>query len=189
MANPDATSKLDADMTFALSQLDVSISEAKHHNDPLWMPLSALSAHIQAQRQLHANFVASMTKSIEDARQPVRGEDMRRAVVQGIGIHAAATVRTMGWRNVLIGAGLLLGAAIIGAGSGYWMGTSAEAAKYVQAPANLGVALTASDAAEWVNLIRLNNITQANRTCFNQGGGIACSFALWTKSPLAKSNQ
>jgi hypothetical protein len=38
------------------------------------------------------------------ARQPVRDEDLQ---VQGISGHAVNAVRTMGWRNVLIGAAIL----------------------------------------------------------------------------------
>jgi hypothetical protein len=32
-----------------------------------------------------------------------------------------AVLQTMGWRNVLVGAALLVAAVLIGAGSGYWL--------------------------------------------------------------------
>jgi hypothetical protein len=50
----------------------------------------------------------------------LRDEELRRAVVRGFEMHADDVVRTTGWRNVLIGAGLLVAAVLIGAGGGYW---------------------------------------------------------------------
>jgi hypothetical protein len=66
-------------------------------------------------------------------------------------------------------------------GIGWWFGSSTEAAMYIKTPANLGAALTRSDAAEWVNLMRLNTIGKSNRTCAQQPGEEACTFSLWTK--------
>jgi hypothetical protein len=112
---------VEADIELALSELDRSVLEARIHDDPLRLPLSALASFLRAQRGLYADSVVSMQRSIEAARQPVRDEDMRLAVVQGISSHAVNAVRTMGWRNVLIGAAILVASIVAGVGGGYWL--------------------------------------------------------------------
>jgi hypothetical protein len=84
--------------------------------------------------------------------------------------------------------GILLVGIAISAGAGYWFGRSIEADKLVQVPAQLGVALSAQDSAQWITLMRLNDIGKAERVCSPQLGGQACSIALWTKAPTAKAN-
>src|SRR3978361_687838 len=121
MSNQPAHSdELDDGIQDALSQLNVSITEAKHHNDPLWMPLSALSAFLRSMQRLHTNFVGSMRKSIEEAKQPVRDDELRRAVAQGILIHAGQLAQCLWVRTVLIVAGMLLVTLACGIGAGYW---------------------------------------------------------------------
>jgi hypothetical protein len=111
---------VEADIETALTELDRSVLEARIHDDPLRLPLSALASFLRAQRGLYVDSVVTMQRSIEAARQPVRDDDLRRAVVQGISSHASSAVRTMGWRNVLIGAAILVAVLAVGAGGGYW---------------------------------------------------------------------
>jgi hypothetical protein len=40
----------------------------------------------------------------------------------------------------------------------------------------------------WPGLMRLNDIARAQWTCGPQGGGTACSIALWMKPPTAAEN-
>jgi hypothetical protein len=160
------------------AQLADSAQRAGLGRDPYGRVVEAQSAAMGLWPELIA--------SIQSARLPVRDEDMRRAVVQGISVHAGATVRAMGWRNVLIAAGLLFATTAIGAAGGYWFGRTTEAAKYVHVATGLNAALAAPEAAEWLSLIRLNNIKQANRTCEAQAGGVACSISLWTKAAPAR---
>jgi hypothetical protein len=94
----------------------------------------------------------------------------------------------LNWAGIAIGIGAALVFGVICGGAGYWFGRSTEADKLVQVPAQLGVALTGPDAAQWTNLIRLNDIGKASRVCSPQSGGQACAIALWTKAPTANAN-
>jgi hypothetical protein len=73
------TPDVEADIELALTELDRSVLEARIHDDPLRLPLSALASFLRAQRGLYADSVVTMQRSIEAARQPVRDEDLRRA--------------------------------------------------------------------------------------------------------------
>jgi hypothetical protein len=112
---------VEADIELALSELDRSVLEAKIHDDPLRLPLSALASFLRAQRGLYADSVVSMQRSIEAARQPVRDEDMRLAVVQGIAIHARGVAKAINIGAALIGVAMLLIAFGAGWGEAYWL--------------------------------------------------------------------
>lgn len=185
MVKPAINAELEGTIEEALSQLDLSAAEAQIHNDPLRLPLTALASFLRAQRQLHGDSIVSMRQAVEEGRQPVRDDDLRRAVVQGISVYAGGLVQTMSWRNVMLAAGMLVAGVAAGAGGGYWLGSSREAAKYVRVPDGLGVALNGPAAADWVALMRLNDITRTNRVCSAQAGGVACSISLWMKPPTA----
>jgi hypothetical protein len=124
MSAPPAGSELEATIEAALSELEMSVAETKYHSDPLRFPLLALAAFLRAIRVLYADSIMSMRQQIEAAKQPVNDDQLRRAVIQGISGHAGATVRALEWRNVVIGAGLLAGALLVGAAGGYWYGVS-----------------------------------------------------------------
>jgi hypothetical protein len=91
----------------------VAMHKAGLRNDPYGELISSEAQAIE--------FWGESLGELDRLRQPVRDEELRRAVVQGIDMHAGTVVRTMGWRNVLIGAALLVAAVVIGAGSGYWL--------------------------------------------------------------------
>jgi hypothetical protein len=93
-------------------QMLVAMHKAGLRNDPYGELISSEAQAIE--------FWGESLGELDRLRQPVRDEDLRRAVVQGIDLHAGDVVRTMSWRNVLIGAGLLVAAVLIGAGGGYW---------------------------------------------------------------------
>jgi hypothetical protein len=44
------------------------------------------------------------------------------------------------------------------------------------------------DAAQWLNLIRLNDIGKAERVCGAQAGGVTCKISFWVTPPTANSN-
>jgi hypothetical protein len=77
--------------------------------DPLGPVIEAQVAFLGAQHRMFA-----------EAKRPVDEDAMMRAVAQGISGHAANAVRTMGWRNMMIGAAILVASIVGGAGGGYW---------------------------------------------------------------------
>jgi hypothetical protein len=91
----------------------VAMHKAGLRNDPYGELISSEAQAIE--------FWGESLGELDRLRQPVRDEELRRAVVQGIDRHADIVVRTMGWRNVLIGAALLVAAVLIGGGAGYWL--------------------------------------------------------------------
>jgi len=78
--------------------------------------------------------------------------------------------------------------AMVAVGACWFGGQVSEASQYVQVPAEMGVALTGPDAAQWLVLIRMNDISRARRDCQpvpQPTGGKACAFTLWTQLPPA----
>jgi hypothetical protein len=67
---------LDASIDAALVHLDRAATEAALHDDPLQMPFTALASFLRAQRQLYADGAASLAQHLEQARQPVRDEEL-----------------------------------------------------------------------------------------------------------------
>jgi hypothetical protein len=115
-------------------------------------------------------------------------DDVGRRLLGACQAWSAGLVRASLWKSWAALAATVLVAVVLGFGAGWWLGSSREADKYVQVPASLGVALTGQEAAQWVNLIRLNDISRANRICAEQAGGMACSISLWTKPSAARAN-
>lgn len=180
-----------ADAQAEISRL-VQLGELQ--NDPLRHPIQALSVHLdalykvtRAGSQALAKQLQVAAERITPAEPAVRDEELRQAVVEGIA--ASGMAHKLSARNAAVGAGLLLAAVLAGGRAGYWFGQSTEAARLVQVPPALGVALTGSDAAQWMNLIRLNDIGKAERVCADQAGGVACAITLWVKPPAAIRNE
>ena len=158
-------------------------------NDPIRHPIQALSVHLDAFYSITRASSRMLTEQIQASAQqiptgpPLREEDLRRAVMQSIATHGTGVERALSVR-----AGLLLAAVLAGAGAGYWLGQNAEARRFVQIPAALGVALTGPDAAQWLNLMWLNDIGKAERVCGAQAGGVSCAISFWVTPPTANSN-
>jgi hypothetical protein len=158
-------------------------------NDPIRHPIQALSVHLDALYKVTRASSQMLAEQIQASAQqipagpPVRDEDLRRALRQGIATHATGAERALSVR-----AGLLLAAVLAGVGAGYWFGQNAEARRFVQIPAALGVALTGPDAAQWLNLMRLNDIGKVERICGAQAGGVTCAISFWVTPPTANSN-
>ena len=155
------------------------------------LPGDALAPVLEALAEIPAEVrqsLAPLVQQIEAVKRPVDDDKLRYAVAQGIHGHAATLIREFRLRTSLAIAGLLLAVLLVGVGGGYWFGRRSAAEEYVQTPAALGVALTNQQAEKWLNLIRLNNISDATRNCWNQSGGTACSIAVWVKPPTATAN-
>ena len=177
----------------ALAQLDRAAAEAAVHDDPLQLPFTALAAFLRAQRQLYADADVSLARHIETARQPVRDDELRRAVIKGIGGYASQTVDAINWRSTLW---LTLGGLVL-AGVGFVAGawwqhdiasTELAAAQSVIVKAHDGFpgGMRAEDVALWQDLIRMNpNAEAVLRSCrpVPQPKGSACALTVWTMLP------
>jgi hypothetical protein len=178
----------------ALVQLDRAAAEASVHDDPLQLPFTALAAFLRAQRQLYADADVSLARHIETARQPVRDDEFRRAVISGISAHATKAVDAMNWRSTI---SLTLGGLVLAgvgfAGGALWQhgiaSAELEAAQSVIVKAHDGFpgGLKARDVALWQDLIRMNpGVEEAMRSCKSMPqsrGGSACALPVWTLPP------
>jgi hypothetical protein len=183
----DETALTEIGQVVAHAQAEISrlVQLGELQNDPIRHPIQALSVHLDALYRITVAGSQTLAKQIQTAdapKLPMPDTDLRQAVAQGIRASAGHLLQALNARNVLVAAGMLLITLLIGAGGGYWFGRTA----YLQVPAQLGIALDGPDASQWVNLIRLNDIAKANRTCATQAGGVACSISLWTKPPTAQ---
>lgn len=178
----------------ALSQLDRAAKEASVHEDPLELPFTALAAFLRAQRQLYADADVSLARHIETAKQPVRDDELRRAVITGISAHATQAVQAINWRSALyLALGGLVMAGLGFAGGARWQyGISSAkltAAQNVIVAAHDGfpAGLRAQDLALWQDLIRMNpKLSDSLRNCEplpQAKGGSACALPVWTLWP------
>jgi hypothetical protein len=186
--------KVAATVDAALAQLDRAAAEASVHDDPLQLPFTALAAFLRAQRQLYADAGVSLARHIETARQPVRDDELRHAVITGIGAYANEAVDAINWRSMLwlMVAGLvLIGLGFVG--GAWWQHDMASAEitaarnTVVQAHDGFPAGLRAQDVAAWQNLIRMNpRVEEAMRSCQSlpqSKGGSACALPVWTLPP------
>jgi len=171
---------LTTDVAAAMAELDRSIQLAGLGNDPIGHAFRALSTVI--------GLFPKLVDSMEATRQPFAEKDLRRlqdaassGAATGAQRQVSAMVRSANWRTLTLGAI----AFIASVGGAYWLGRVHEAAQYIQTPAALGVALTGPDAAQWVTLMRLNDINNSRRDCTTEHGGVGCSFSFWTKPAVA----
>lgn len=94
-------------------------------------------------------------------------------------------------RNIALAAGVLTATLAIGGGGGYWLGYSVGADMTVQVQQGLDRKLKGRDAAQWLDLMRMNTADDALRNCTpvtQSASGTACAFTLWTKPPSPKGN-
>ena len=62
-----------------------------------------------------------LVEHLEATRKPVRDEDMRQAVAQGIAGHAWRFVQAMSIRTIILAAGILVAAMLISGAVGWWL--------------------------------------------------------------------
>ncbi len=107
----------------ARAEIDRLIQLGELQNDPIRHPIQALSVHLDALYQVTLAGSQTLAKQIQTSdasRMPVRDDDLRRAVAQGISGHAGALAKALNVKNTLIISGLLVAAVLVGAGGGYW---------------------------------------------------------------------
>lgn len=178
----------------ALSRLDRAAREASVHEDPLELPFTALAAFLRAQRQLYAEADVSLARHIETARQPVRDDELRRAVTNGISAYAMDAVWAINWRSALyLALGGLAMAGLGFAGGAWWQQNissaqlSAAQSVIVEAHDGFPAGLKAREAAIWQELIRMNPAVEdalhACRSLPQTRGGSACALPVWTLLP------
>jgi hypothetical protein len=92
-----------------------ALIRAAPFGDPSTPVLEGLAGTLAAFHEM----TSEIGRQIEAAAVPVRDDDLRRAVAQGIGAHAGHLVGTLNFRNVLIVAGMLFVTLLVGAGGGY----------------------------------------------------------------------
>jgi hypothetical protein len=188
------SAELGATFDAALAQLDRAATEASVHEDPLELPFTALAAFLRAQRQLYAEADVSLARHIETAKQPVRDEELRRAVIKGISTYAVQVVQAINWQSTIwlaIGGLVMAG---LGFGGGAWWQYDMAAAKLaaaqsiiVEAHDGFPPGLNVQDAAIWQELIRMNpRVREALHACTllpQAKGGSACALPVWTLPP------
>jgi hypothetical protein len=199
-----AQDDLDSAIARAVSSLDTAIIENRLHDDPLRHILVALIVFLKAQRRLYATADQDLATHLEDARQPVQDDQLRRAVMQGIAAHATKAIDALNLRTAfwLVVSGVAFG--LVGFGLGGWWQYDRMAAQVDRMAAaveiqdrkteriivdakELGnVALSAKSAATWTDLVRLNpNVAEELRGCqpLKQPSGSACLLPIWLLPP------
>ena len=196
--------ELDAAIERAISALDVAIIENRLYDDPLRLVLVGLIQTLRAQQRLHAaasqDMAGHLEKArvyLEDARQPVRDEELQRAVTRGVGAHAINLMETIRLGTAAAIAGVVVVFSLIGFGGGVWwqadrMRSEVETAYNTVVAVNdgFGTGLKAIDAAIWLDLIRMNgNIRDSLHQCqpLKEPSGSACYVPLWTLLPAPKT--
>jgi hypothetical protein len=125
-----------------------AVTKAGLQPDPFRFPLESLAMTV--------GLFSELIQHLEAARQPVRDEELRKAVTRGVADCATETVRALNVRNAVLGAGLLMAALLIGAVGGYLFHGSA--------PVVVGVSAGAEQ-------------------CQDQNGGRLCWIPLWERLP------
>jgi hypothetical protein len=190
--------ELDTAIDAALVHLDRAATEAALHDDPLQAPFTALASFLRAQRQLYVDGAVSLAAHLEQARQPVRDEELQRAVVRGIAQHAWDVVKAINLRTGSWLAAGAMGVMLLGFSAGAWWQHAQSAAEIASATDTViaahdgfGTGLKALDAAVWLEIIRMNpRITDAIHTCRplpQSDGGSACALPVWTMLPPPKT--
>lgn len=171
---------MDAVESSVRARLARSAADAARVNDPSAPFLRALADRTEIEEQRDSR----VEKLLETAERVAGGQiakvaaselprAVERLVLQRFRVMVAAV------------AGMLVATLVVGAGAGYWFGYRDEAERTLEAQGGLPGALTGEGAVQWLNLMRLNDITRASRTCSQQAGREACSIALWIQPPAS----
>jgi hypothetical protein len=164
-------------------QLIDSVRRAGMAYDPYTRIVEAQAAAI--------GVLPEFVQAVKDNHSPFSDQE-RREFEHTLATGTAAEMNRMTWwliaRNITLAAGALTAMLAIGSGVGYWLGYSVGADQTIQVQTGLDRVLKGRDAAQWLNLIRMNK-DDALRNCTpvaHPGDGLACTFTLWTKLPSAK---
>jgi hypothetical protein len=195
---------VDTALNRAVSAIDQAIIDNHLQGESLGEIMIAQKAFLTAQWAIYvtadqdmAGHLEQARVYLEEARQPVRDEEMQRAVSRGIAAHAwsavkAINLRTASWLAVGAMAFALVGFSL----GGWWqhdrMAAQAETAYNTIVAVNdgFGTGLKAIDASIWLDLIRMNpTIRDSLHQCepMKQPAGSACTVPLWTMLPPPKT--
>jgi hypothetical protein len=192
--------EVDTALNRAVSAIDQAIIDNRLQGESLGEVMIAQKAFLTAQWAMYvtadqdmADHLEQARVYLEDARQPVRDEEMQRAVSRGIAAHAWSAVKAI---NLRTASWLAVGAmafALVGFSLGGWWQHDRMAAQVASATDTViaahdgfGTGLKAIDAAVWLDIIRMNgNIQEALRECqpLKERSGSACYVPLWTMPP------
>ena len=160
-------------------ELDEALARAGLRRDPYGHVLDALGDVVGT--------FPDLVKHLEAARQPVRDEELRRAVIQGIEAHARDVVQAKNWRSTVIGVGMMAALLLIAAGGGYWFGYRTG----VTSDAIFAV-LSPADATTWTHLMAANpgsakaELEECQAaTQHDAHGRRACYMPIWIDPPNA----
>ncbi len=185
----------------ARAQMAHAIAAAGLKNDPLAKVLEAVSASLGVQHKLHVantgtrrdldtRFREDLTKALQDARQPVDADSLKRIEVtagESMNKHAAALVRAHNRRTILIAALALLIALIGGCAGGWWWGHSDAITRFQLSESGFSAIMHDNpDAATgWLTIARLNSYALVMGACrkasqiVTPDGRHACLAPLW----------
>lgn len=195
----------------AVSKLEQAINDNRLQTEPLGLVLTADIATLRAQQRLYAAASQDMADKLErarvyleDARQPVQDDQLRRAVIQGIAAYATKAIDELSLRTAFWLAVGAVAFALVGFGLGGWWQYDRMAAEVDRMAANVAiqdtkterimveakelgsVVLSAKSAAIWTELVRMNyDVATAMRNCqfLKQPAGSACLLPIWTLPP------
>lgn len=155
--------------------------------DPSAPMFGALAALAGAQHAMLGDVRTLLAKN--QPSTAVRSDADVQRLAQQLAQRATLEVRHLSRRvvarNIALAAGALVVALVVGASGGYWFGSNYELSRLLEVQAAFPVALTGQGAMQWLDLMRLNDITRSSRTCAPQNGREACSIVLWTQPPAA----
>jgi hypothetical protein len=165
------------------TQLIDSVRRAGMTYDPYSRIVEAQAAAI--------GVLPEFVQAVKDNHSPFSDQE-RREFERTLATGTAAEMNRMTWwliaRSITLAAGALMATLAIGSGVGYWLGYSVGTDQAIQVQTGLDRVLKGRDAAQWLNLMRMNK-DGSLRNCTpvaQPGDGAACTFTLWTKLPSAK---
>jgi hypothetical protein len=100
--------------------------------------------------------MADKVAALHDARQPMREDEQRNAIIMGISAHASGVVQALNWRNLMMGLSGLVVYGVACAAGGYWWHGSQQL---------------------------IAGVSAGQQECHEQHGGTVCLIPIWTKLP------
>lgn len=199
IANDDDS--LSRDVEQARAQMAHAIQAAGLRNDPLAKVLEAVSASLGVQHKLHVantgvrrdldiRFREDLAKVLQDARQPVDADSLRRiemAASTGVSRQAVAMVKAHNLRTVLLATGAFVAALVIAGAGGYWRGHVDAISQFRVAEGEFAAMMHDSPATAtgWFALARLNDYDKIMQVCRGSSGVVtengrhACLAPIW----------
>jgi hypothetical protein len=161
---PTADEAALSDMTRVVADAQAEIARlvqlGELQNDPIRHPIQALSVHLDALCKITqagiAHQMQAPPQSINSRNQPLCKDELRRAVIQGVSGYADAAVRALNWRSALVGAGVVVGALLVGAAAGY---------------------------AVHGDRLLVAGVSAGQTECQDVNGGTLCRIPVWAKLP------